>query len=63
VAVNFDSVAASYRQLETIVFGDQLQQARVAFLGKIDTPHRVLVLNSLGIIPKPRSIALKGVRA
>jgi len=42
--VNFDSVAASYRQLETIVFGDQLQQARVAFLGKIDTPHRVLVL-------------------
>jgi ubiquinone/menaquinone biosynthesis C-methylase UbiE len=42
--VNFDFVAASYRWLETIVFGDQLQQARVAFLGKIERPHRVLVV-------------------
>jgi SAM-dependent methyltransferase len=42
--VNFDSVATSYRRLETIVFGDQLQQARVAFLGKIERPRRVLVV-------------------
>jgi len=42
--VNFDSVAASYRWLETIVFGNQLQYARVAFLDKIEKPQRVLVV-------------------
>ena len=42
--MNFDSLAASYRWLETIVFGDQLQQARVAFLGKIESPGRVLIV-------------------
>ncbi len=42
--MNFDRVAASYRWLETIVFGDQLQQARVAFLREIGRPQRVLVV-------------------
>ena len=42
--MNFDRVAASYRWLETVVFGDQLQRARVAFLGKIKEPRRVLVV-------------------
>ena len=42
--MNFDFVAAPYRRLETIVFGDQLQQARLAFLDKIESPHRVLIV-------------------
>ena len=42
--MNFDRVAASYRWLETIVFGTQLQQARVAFLREIGRPRRVLVV-------------------
>lgn len=42
--MNFDRVAALYRWLEAIVFGDQLQKARVAFIGRIETPHRVLVI-------------------
>ena len=42
--MNFDRVAAPYRWLETIVFGDQLQEARVAFLSKIERPRRALVV-------------------
>ena len=41
--MNFDRVAPHYRWLETLVFGDQLQQARTAFIGQIRPPRRVLV--------------------
>ncbi len=42
--MSFDRVAPYYRSLETLVFGQQLQEARVAFVGKIDAPRRVLVV-------------------
>jgi ubiquinone/menaquinone biosynthesis C-methylase UbiE len=42
--VNFDRVAPYYRWLETLVFGRRLQEARVAFLGDIKKPRRVLVV-------------------
>lgn len=42
--MSFDRVAPLYRTLERFVFGDQLQQARLAFLSEIETPHRVLVV-------------------
>jgi ubiquinone/menaquinone biosynthesis C-methylase UbiE len=42
--VNFDRVAAPYRWLETIVFGHQLQQARIAFVREVGRPRRVLVV-------------------
>jgi ubiquinone/menaquinone biosynthesis C-methylase UbiE len=42
--VNFDRIAAHYRWLETIVFGNQLQQARIAFLREIEAPRRVLIV-------------------
>jgi ubiquinone/menaquinone biosynthesis C-methylase UbiE len=42
--VSFDRVARIYRWLETFVFGNQLQQARLAFPGEIDSPGRVLVV-------------------
>lgn len=42
--MNFDRVAPHYRWLETIVFGNQLQRARVAFLKEIETPRRVLMV-------------------
>lgn len=42
--MNFDRVAAPYYWLETIVFGDQLQQARVAFVRAIDRPRRALLV-------------------
>jgi ubiquinone/menaquinone biosynthesis C-methylase UbiE len=41
--VSFDRVAPFYRTLEWLVFGDQLQRARVAFLAEIETPSRVLI--------------------
>lgn len=42
--MNFDRIAPHYRWLETVAFGGQLQQARVAFLGEIEPPRRVLVV-------------------
>jgi len=42
--VNFDRIAAHYRWLETIAFGTQLQQARIAFLREIEAPRRVLIV-------------------
>jgi SAM-dependent methyltransferase len=42
--VSFDGVAPWYRTLETIVFGDALQRARVGCLGEIGTPHRALIV-------------------
>ncbi|MGH8095006.1 MAG: class I SAM-dependent methyltransferase [Chthoniobacterales bacterium] len=42
--MNFDRVARHYRWLETLVFGNQLQEARIAFLREIPRPRRVLVL-------------------
>ena len=42
--MNFDRVAPYYRHLETLVFGHQLQEARVAFVRQIHSPRRVLVV-------------------
>jgi ubiquinone/menaquinone biosynthesis C-methylase UbiE len=42
--VSFDRVASHYRWLETLVFGNQLQQARVAFMREIGSPRRVLIV-------------------
>ncbi|MBA3650081.1 MAG: class I SAM-dependent methyltransferase [Chthoniobacterales bacterium] len=42
--MSFDRVAPLYRALERLVFGDQLQQARLAFLEKIERPRRVLIV-------------------
>lgn len=42
--MNFDRIAPHYRWLEMVAFGGQLQQARVTFLGEIETPRRVLVV-------------------
>jgi len=42
--VSFDYVAPHYRWLETLVFGNQLQQARVAFVREIETPLRILIV-------------------
>lgn len=42
--MNFDRVAASYRCLETIVFRNQLQQARLAFVRELAPPRRVLIV-------------------
>jgi SAM-dependent methyltransferase len=41
--VSFDSIAPYYRWLETVVFGKQLQEARIAFLSQIPEPRRVLI--------------------
>jgi ubiquinone/menaquinone biosynthesis C-methylase UbiE len=42
--VSFDAVAPWYRALETIAFGNVLQQARVACLGEIVSPGRALIV-------------------
>jgi ubiquinone/menaquinone biosynthesis C-methylase UbiE len=42
--VSFDRVAPHYRWLETVAFGKQLQQARVAFVREIGRPRRVLIV-------------------
>ncbi len=42
--MNFDRLAPHYRCLETFVFGDQLQKARVAFVREIGVPRRVLIV-------------------
>ena len=41
--MSFDGIAPWYRTLETIAFGGDLQRARVACLGEIDKPRRVLI--------------------
>ena len=41
--MSFDRVSPHYRWLETLVFGDQLQQARIAFVRQIGQPRRALV--------------------
>ena len=42
--MSYDRVARIYRWLETFVFGNQLQEARLAFLDKIESAGRVLVI-------------------
>jgi ubiquinone/menaquinone biosynthesis C-methylase UbiE len=42
--VSFDRVAPHYRWLETLIFGNQLQQARVAFVREIEAPLRILII-------------------
>ena len=42
--MSFDRVAPHYRWLETLVFGNQLQQARVAFVREIEAPLRILIV-------------------
>ena len=42
--MSFDAVAAGYRTLETIAFGNTLQQARVACLDEIGSPRRALIM-------------------
>ena len=42
--MSFDRVAPHYRWLETVVFGDQLQRARGAFVREIRPPRRALVV-------------------
>jgi ubiquinone/menaquinone biosynthesis C-methylase UbiE len=41
--VSFDRIAPHYQWLETIAFGNKLQEARLAFLSQIATPKRVLI--------------------
>lgn len=42
--MNFDSIAPAYGTLETIAFGGDLQRARIACLGEIETPRRALII-------------------
>ena len=42
--MSFDRVAPHYHWLESVVFGQQLQEARTAFLNEIASPRRVLVV-------------------
>ena len=42
--MSFDSIAPAYRTLETIAFGGDLQQARVACLDEIELPRRALIV-------------------
>jgi len=42
--VNFDRVAPHYRWLEKLVFGEQLQRARITFVRQIASPQRALVV-------------------
>ncbi|MDQ3117219.1 MAG: class I SAM-dependent methyltransferase [Verrucomicrobiota bacterium] len=42
--MSFDRVAPFYRRIERVVFGGQLQQARLAFVRDLPTPHRVLIV-------------------
>jgi ubiquinone/menaquinone biosynthesis C-methylase UbiE len=42
--VSFDRVAPFYRRLEALVFGDQLQKARVVFVRQLAAPRRALVV-------------------
>lgn len=42
--MSFDRIAPFYRRMETLVFGDQLQAARSAFVRQLATPRRALVV-------------------
>jgi ubiquinone/menaquinone biosynthesis C-methylase UbiE len=42
--VSFDAIAPWYRALETVAFGNALQQARVACLDEIGSPRRALIV-------------------
>ena len=42
--MSFDRIAPHYRWLETLVFGQQLQAARMAFVKEMREPDRVLVV-------------------
>ncbi|MEO7167278.1 MAG: class I SAM-dependent methyltransferase [Spartobacteria bacterium] len=42
--MSFDRVAPYYRRLETLVFGPQLQRARVEFVRAIASPRRALIV-------------------
>jgi ubiquinone/menaquinone biosynthesis C-methylase UbiE len=42
--VSFDRVARYYRCLETLAFGQQLQEARIAFVRQLNAPRRALVV-------------------
>lgn len=42
--MSFDVIAPWYRALETIAFGGDLQRARIACLGEIETPRRALIV-------------------
>lgn len=42
--MSFDSIAPVYRTMETIAFGGDLQRARVACLGEIETPRHALIV-------------------
>ncbi|HEY1583085.1 MAG TPA: class I SAM-dependent methyltransferase [Chthoniobacterales bacterium] len=42
--MNFDRVAPHYLWLETLAFGDKLQEARTAFVRHVETPRRVLIV-------------------
>ncbi len=41
--MSFESIAPIYRALETLVFGNALQAARVAMIPQVDSPQRVLI--------------------
>ncbi len=42
--MSFDRVARYYRRLETLAFGQQLQEARIAFVRQLNAPRRALVV-------------------
>lgn len=42
--MSFDAIAPWYGALETVAFGNALQQARVACLGEIGSPRRALIV-------------------
>ena len=42
--MSFDAIAPWYRVLETIAFGNALQQARVACLSELGSPRRALIV-------------------
>jgi hypothetical protein len=42
--VSFDSIAPYYRWIETIVFGNALQRARIYWIDKIPRPGRALIV-------------------
>lgn len=43
-ALGYDRLAASYQGIERLVFGSQLQRARVALLDELPVWHRLLIL-------------------
>lgn len=43
-ALGYDRLAASYHRIEWLVFGNQLQRARVALIDQLPNWHRLLIL-------------------